>query len=288
MISRYAMQNETFREIVKKDVYKIPPTNKYDTERILPATNLFLGTRRSTKYVYKPVTGIKTGHTSDSGYCLVTSAEYEGTELLSVVLKCKNQDTSYTNTKALLTYGFNNYKYKTIAKAGSVVSDSKVYEAKNDERVGLTVSEDISALLPADAEINEVVETVIDIPEVVKSPIKKGDVIGTVSYNYKGAMVGHSDLIATNDVERNNLLFIFHLIVLVLTSPFFIIPVIILIILLIIRRININKQEKMKRRRRLYERERDKQMRDGTRRPINPRFEDTSRRHNSSSRYRRK
>lgn len=288
IISRYAMQNEKFREIVKQKVYNIPPTNKYKTERILPSTNLFLGTMRSQKYVYQPVTGIKTGHTSDAGYCLVTSAEYEGTELLAVVMKCNNQDTCYTNSKSLLTYGFNNYKYQSIVKAGDVVSDSKVYEAKNDERVAFTVTEDINALLPSGADVSEVVEKVTDLPEVVKAPIKKGDVIGKVSYNYKGTMIGNSDLIATNDVERNNLLFIFHMIVLVLTSPFFFIPAILLIILLIIRRINVMKQEKLKRLRRLRERESSKQMRSGTKRPVNTRFEDKSKKHNPSSRYGKK
>lgn len=276
IISRYAMKNEKFREIVKQKTYSIPPTNKYTTERVLPSTNLFIGTARSPKYYYSAVTGIKTGHTNDAGYCLVSSAEKDGTELLCVVMKCKNQEACYTNSRSLIDYGFKNYKYRTIVKAGDVVSDSKVYEAKNDERVAFTVQEDILALLPSEPELSEIVETVYDLPEVVKAPIKKGDVIGKVSYNYKGSLVGTGDLIATNDVERNFFLFIFHLIVNILSSPFFFIPALLIAAALVMRRINIMKQERRRRLRRLHSRQQQNntQVRTGTRRPVNTRFED--------------
>ena len=277
-MARYAMQNPKFREIVAQKTYTIPPTNKYTTERNLPSTNLFIGTARTPKYYYSDVTGIKTGFTSNAGYCLVSSAEKDGTEVLCVVMKCKNQEICYTDSKALLQYGFDNYKYQTLAAQGDVVSDSKVYEAKDDKRVGFTVKEDISALLPSGVSLEESVEVVIDLPDVIKAPIKKGDTIGKISYNYKGDMIGHTDLIATNDVDRNVLLFIFNLIVAVISSPFFFIPAILLAILLIIRRINIMKQEKLKRLRRLHARQSTRQMRNGTKSPINTRFQDPSKR----------
>ena len=289
IMSRYAMSNDKFREIVGKKTYNIPPTNKYTTERILPSTNLLIGTGRTGKYYFSSTTGIKTGHTNKAGFCLVSSAEKDGTEFLCIVMKCASQEICYTDSRALLDYGFKNYKYQNIVSAGSVVSDSKVYEAKDDERVGFTVSEDISALLPSGVELSEVIEKVEDLPEVVKAPIKKGDVIGKVSYNYKGVMVGHGDLIATNDVDRNVLLFIFHLIVAVLSSPFFFIPAILVAVLLIIRRINIMKQEKLKRLRRLHARQSNRQMRSGTTSPVNTKFQDTSvRRRNTPTGRRRK
>ena len=291
LIAQYAMKNDTFREIVSKKIYTIAPTNKYTKERNLPSTNLFLGTARSPKFYNKSVTGIKTGHTSDAGYCLVTSAKQNDTELLCVVLKCSNQDASYNSTKSLIDYGFGIYKNIVIAKAGDAVTDSKVIEAKDDKRLALTVSEDITALLPetSSEEKSAVddVETVYDIPENLRAPITKGDVIGSVSYNYKGNMIGHADLIAANDIERNILLFIFNMIVLVLTSPFFFIPAILLIIFLVIRHINVRKQEKLKRLRRLNEKESDRIMRNGTKNPVNTRFKDTSNKRNPNSRYRK-
>ena len=56
ILARYCMQNETFREIVKKPMYHIDPTNKYLPSRDLPSTNLFLSTARSSYHLYKPCT----------------------------------------------------------------------------------------------------------------------------------------------------------------------------------------------------------------------------------------
>lgn len=252
ILAKYAMKNEQFREIVKLPIYKIPPTNKYSTERILVNTNLFLGTSRSTYYYYPPAIGIKTGHTSQAGYCLVSAASYNDTELLAIVMNCKNVDTkeqaySYIDSKELFTFGFDNYVHHPLAAVGDIVSDSKVYEAKDDMRVAVTVESDVSALIPSTNGAADEIVTEIDMPEQLQAPIAKGDVLGTVKYTYKGIEVGSSNLIATNDVERNNILHVFHLILRVLTSPFFFIPVLLLLLLFLYSRHQKKKRERQKR-----------------------------------------
>lgn len=251
ILSKYAMKNEQFREIVKMPIYKIPATNKYSTERILVNTNLFLGTSRSTYYYYPPAIGIKTGHTSQAGYCLVSAASYNNTELLAIVMNCKNADTkeqaySYIDSKTLFDFGFDKYTHHPLASVGDIVSDSKVYEAKNDMRVAVTVENDVSALIPSTSDAEEIT-TNIEMPEQLQAPIAKGDVLGSVTYSYKGIEVGSSNLIATNDVERNNILHIFHLILRVLTSPFFLIPVLLLLLLLLYTRRQKKKRERQRR-----------------------------------------
>lgn len=252
ILSKYAMKNDQFREIVKMPIYKIPPTNKYSTERVLVNTNLFLGTSRSTYYYYPPAIGIKTGHTSQAGYCLVSAATYNDTELLAIVMNCKNVDTkeqaySYIDSKALFNFGFDNYTHQPLASVGDIVSDSKVYEAKDDMRVAVTVENDVSALIPSGEGNADQITTNVDMPEQLQAPIAKGDVLGTVTYSYKGIEVGSSNLIATNDVERNNILHVFHLVLKVVTSPFFFIPAILLILLIMYARHQKKKRERQRR-----------------------------------------
>lgn len=252
ILSKYAMKNEKFREIVKTAIYKIPPTNKYSLERILVSTNLFLSTARSSYYYYPPAIGVKTGHTSQAGYCLVSAAMYDDTELMAIVMNCKDTDTkeqaySYIDSKELFNFGFDNYSHQILAKAGDIISDSKVYEAKNDMRVALTVENDVSALVPNKKDAAGEVKPSVDIPDRVDSPIKKGDIIGTVSYSYKGIQVGSANLVATNDVERNIFIHILHLILKVITSPFFFIPAVILIILILFAGHQKKKRERKRR-----------------------------------------
>lgn len=261
ILSKYAMKNEQFREIVKMPIYKIPATNKYTSERILVNTNLFLGTSRSTYYYYPPAIGIKTGHTSQAGYCLVSAASYNDTELLAIVMNCKNVDTkeqaySYLDSKALFDFGFDNYTHQPLAKVGDIVSDSKVYEAKNDMRVAVTVDNDVSALISNKEGSADLIKTSVNMPEQIASPIKKGDILGTVTYTYQDIPVGEANLVATNDVERNNLLHVFHLILKVLTSPFFFIPAIILILIIMYAR---QKKKKLERQKRIQQLKRNRQ-----------------------------
>lgn len=251
-LAKYAMQNEKFREIVKMPIYKIAPTNKYLQERILVNTNLFLGTSRSTYYYYPPCTGIKTGHTSQAGYCLVASASYNDTNLLGIAMNCNNLDVkenaySYIDTKNLFEFGFDNYVHQIIASPGDIVSDSKVYEAKHDSRVALTVENELHALIPTNENsMSEIVKSA-QIPEQLNAPISKGDVIGTVVYTYHGTQIGTANLVAANDVERNELLHIFHIAVKVITSPFFFIPVILIIIIALFANHQKKKRERKKR-----------------------------------------
>lgn len=249
IIAKYAMQNEKFREIVAMPKYHIDPTNKYTKDRDLTNTNLFLGTSRSSYHYYKPAIGIKTGHTSNAGYCLVAGAQNGDTELISVVMDCDNQDLkekaySYLDSKTLLEYGFNNYIYKTIVSSGDVISEQAVYEAKGGQKVALTASSEISALIPKDASSD--ITSEVQFTKGLAAPIKKGEVYGNITYRYGDTVVGTTELAASNDIEINYLLKTFHVAVKIVTSPFFFIPLILIIIILIINHM----QEKKRRRKR--------------------------------------
>ena len=152
---------------------------------------------------------------------------------------CPNADKeskaySYIDSKALYDFGFNNYMGKVIAAPGDIVSDSKVYEAKGNTRVALTVETAVNALVPSSSGDFGDIEAKINLPEQIKAPITKGDVLGNVTYSYKGTQIGTSNLIATNNVERNEILHFINVIVKIILSPFFFIPVILIIVLLTI------------------------------------------------------
>lgn len=261
ILAQYAMKNEKFREIVKTTVYKIAPTNKYTSERVLVNTNLFLSTARSLQHYYPPCNGIKTGHTSKSGYCLVSSAKYNDTEMLAVVLDCPNENDnekaySYIDSKELFNFGFDNYVNQIIASPGNIVSDSKVKEAKGDTRVALTVETDVNALVPVNVDKAAEIIKNENLPDEIYAPVKKGDILGTVTYTYKGTQIGTANLVATNDVERNEILHVINLILKIITSPFFFIPVIILMIIVIIANGKRKKRERQKRIRKMKEQKR--------------------------------
>lgn len=249
IIARYAMQNEKFREIVAMSTYHIDPTNKYTRDRDLSNTNLFISSARSSYHLYRPAIGIKTGHTSDAGYNLVAAAQNNDMELISVVMDCDNQDLkekaySYVDSKELLEYGFNNYVYRTLTTAGSVVSEQDVYEAKGGQKASLTATGDISAMIPTDSSTE--ITSDIQLSRAMAAPISQGEVCGTITYKYGDTVIGSTELVAANEVSVNYLLKTAHIAAKVVTSPFFLIPLVLIILILVINHI----QEKKRRRRR--------------------------------------
>lgn len=253
LIAKYAMQNEKFREIVKTAKYVIPPTNKYKTDRNLITTNNLISKYKTPANFYEYATGIKTGSTSQALNCLVASAKKDDNEFISVLMKCPNQGTgataySFADTKALFEYAFDNYKYTVVTSAEDVVSDSKVYEAKENARVALSPKDEIASLLPKNINLSNdiVIDTVID--EEINAPIEKGQVLGHAKYSYNGEVLGETDLIASNAVERDNILFVIHKITNTVKSPFFYIPAIMLAAGGIIIRIRVVNNRRKKRR----------------------------------------
>ena len=98
-VSAYAMKNELFRRIVASERIIMPdwqnPGNTYEAEN----TNELLES-------YPGCIGVKTGFTNAAGGCLVSAARRNGRELLCVVLKSSDMDTRFSDSAALLDYGF--------------------------------------------------------------------------------------------------------------------------------------------------------------------------------------
>lgn len=112
LIARAAYQNEAFRKIDATLSYNFPATKKAAARTITMGHKMLYTT--DARY-YQGIIGGKTGYTSKAGNTLVTAVERDGVRLIAVILK--SSSTHYTDTKALLDYGFNNYKALTGSTA---------------------------------------------------------------------------------------------------------------------------------------------------------------------------
>ncbi len=101
LIGRAAFANSTLREIDTTLSYKLPATKKNEAMTITMGHKMLYPD--DSRY-YEGIIGGKTGFTSLAGNTLVTGAERNGVRLIAVVMKANG--THYTDTKALLDYGF--------------------------------------------------------------------------------------------------------------------------------------------------------------------------------------
>jgi D-alanyl-D-alanine carboxypeptidase (penicillin-binding protein 5/6) len=103
LITRYALKNKKFNEIIKTK-QKLISWGKNPYLRVLKNRNKLL-------WRYKYCDGVKTGMTKKAGYCLVASATKNGIRLISVVLN-STKTKMWEDSISLLEYGFNNYNIK--------------------------------------------------------------------------------------------------------------------------------------------------------------------------------
>ncbi|CAM3631342.1 MULTISPECIES: D-alanyl-D-alanine carboxypeptidase family protein [Psychrobacter] len=158
------------------------------------------GNRNALLSTDSTVDGLKTGHTDAAGYCLVASSNREGMRLISVIMGTESQQARADQSRELLNWGFGHFTTVTKAPAGQFVSKIPVWFGEAEE-VELTTGDNLQ-ILTSKTQKNKIT-TVVDIPESLEAPIKKGQEVGKLMAVIDGKAVASVPIIATNDVEQS-------------------------------------------------------------------------------------
>ncbi len=158
------------------------------------------GNRNALLATDPTVDGLKTGHTDAAGYCLAASSNREGMRLISVIMGTESQQARADQSRELLNWGFGHFTTVTQAPAGQFVSKVPVWfgEAKEIE----VATGDNLQILTTKTQKNKIT-TVVDIPESLEAPIKKGQEIGKMMAVIDGKAVASVPVIATSDIEQS-------------------------------------------------------------------------------------
>ena len=158
------------------------------------------GNRNALLATDPTVDGLKTGHTDAAGYCLVASSNREGMRLISVIMGTKSQQARADQSRELLNWGFGHFTTVTKAPAGQFVSKVPVWFGESDE-IEVATGDNLQ-ILTSKTKKNKIT-TVVDIPESLEAPIKKGQEIGKMMAVIDGKAVASVPIIATSDVEQS-------------------------------------------------------------------------------------
>ena len=143
--------------------------------------------------------GLKTGHTSEAGYCLAGTAEQNGMRFISVVFNSPNEAVRQKDSEALLNFAFRNYCLEKVFSAGEVLSTVQVSKGEEKE-VRLQVANAVEVVIPYDRKEDLQVRT--DVPESVSSPVTKGTALGKIEVTLDGTVLREEPLVAAGDVAR--------------------------------------------------------------------------------------
>ncbi|MGB5580575.1 MAG: D-alanyl-D-alanine carboxypeptidase family protein [Woeseia sp.] len=142
------------------------------------------------------VDGIKTGHTDDAGYCLVSSAERDGMRLVAVVMGTASSKARVDGSQALINYGFRFFETRRLYSAGEQIAEARVWKAAN-EMTPLGLPEDLYITVPRGS--YDRLESVLNMPATVMAPLAKGQPVGELQVSLAGNAIVTEPLRALSD-----------------------------------------------------------------------------------------
>ena len=146
---------------------------------------------------YDGCDGLKTGYTSEAGYCIVTTAKKDGLRLIGVVLKESNPKVRNSEASQLMDYGFSMFENITIFKKNTVIERVKVNHAKV-KYIEVIAKEDI-AYTKDKSKDDEYAYSINYTKE--NAPIDKDDVIGYLLLYKNNENIASFKLYSLHDIE---------------------------------------------------------------------------------------
>ena len=154
---------------------------------------------------YKGITGLKTGTTSNAGFCVSATASRDGLNLVAVVLGSDTSEHRFQTAEYLLDKGFAEYSSRKIKIDKNKLTPVKINNGKQKSIIP-SFSDTQNIVLPKD---NGKLKYAFKIKKEVNAPVNKGDNLGSVKVISNGKTVKVIPLYADRGVDKVNFMYIF-------------------------------------------------------------------------------
>ena len=169
------------------------------SEKEFTYNNIKQGNRNALLFTDATVDGLKTGHTSESGYSLAASSHKDNMRLIAIVLGAKSMQARADQARELLEFGFGHFTNVVVATSGTNAGNIPVKFSKNKTVTASTLS-DLKVLTTKNQTGN--FTTAIKLNDNITAPIKKGQELGQMMAVLDGRTVASTPIIADEDAEQ--------------------------------------------------------------------------------------
>jgi D-alanyl-D-alanine carboxypeptidase (penicillin-binding protein 5/6) len=145
------------------------------------------------------IEGMKTGHTEEAGYCLVSTASRKGMRLISVIMGSASTASRANASLALLNYGFRFYESKKLFAANTPIKQPAIWFGK-EKTVPAGVFRELYVTLPAQQ--MDKLKTKVTVLNNLKAPLQKGAVVGNITLSLNDKVYASQPLVALQDVPK--------------------------------------------------------------------------------------
>ena len=160
------------------------------------------GNRNPLLYKNIGVDGIKTGYLAYEKYSLASTIKRNDRRIIAVGSGFSSKNQRSKESLKLLTYGLTNFDTVNIAKKEEIFDELDVWQGTK-KTVKSYIAEDVYKTIPKAKK--KYLKISVDYQGPLKAPILKNDVIGKVKISYKDEKIGEYDLLAFENVKRQNI-----------------------------------------------------------------------------------
>lgn len=167
-------------------------------EKSFTYNNIKQPNRNPLLYTVEGADGLKTGHTSESGYGLVGSAELNGQRIILVINGLTSVKDRKMESVRLMNLAFRTFKKFELLTADKTVKDAPLWMG-NEETVPLVSPVTVSRVMTRKS--HNTMTTRVVFPDEIKAPITKGQEIGQIFINIDGIEKAYP-LVAGKDIDQ--------------------------------------------------------------------------------------
>lgn len=203
-IMSYCIKNDTF--------LKITQTKQYSFQNVEGSRSFTCNNHNAFLQMMEGALSGKTGFTGSAGYCYVGALTRDGRTYIVALLACgwpNNKTYKWADTKKLMNYGLENYALTQVS--GQSLNEEELAPVPVEDGQGEQLDETVYTnltVLPYEGceqillKEGEAVTVNYEIAEKLQAPVKKGDPIGTISYELDGNVIGTCEVVAAETVLK--------------------------------------------------------------------------------------
>lgn len=180
------------------DYYKIYSTREFTYNKIKQAN------RNRLLWLDPSVDGMKTGHTSSAGYCLISTAKRPNgssgeRRLVSVVLGTVSDAVRTSESQKLLNWGFQNFDTVRLYAKGAAVATPEVWKgAQSQVKIGF--NQDVFVTVPKGAA--DKIKPVLERRDPLIAPVQQNSQIATLKLTVDGKPIASLPVLALEQVNQ--------------------------------------------------------------------------------------
>ncbi|MBE0510365.1 MAG: D-alanyl-D-alanine carboxypeptidase [Chromatiales bacterium] len=183
-------------------IHEFPQYYPWYSERSYTYNNIRQSNRNLLLFRDDSVDGLKTGHTSAAGYCLVASAQRNEMRLISVIMGTSSERARAQESEKLLNYGFRFFETHRLYAAREPLSQMRIWKAET-EQLPLGLAEELFVTVPR-GQYGDL-KASMRLDQTISAPISQHQQLGAVEIRLGNELLAERPLIALQDVAKGGL-----------------------------------------------------------------------------------